>query len=538
MILMIDNYDSFTWNLVQAFRGLGADMKVVRNDELDVAGIASLSPEAIVFSPGPGNPDGAGVTLAAVREFAGKIPLLGICLGHQSIAQAFGARIVRAKRLMHGKTSRLHHDGRGLFAGLPQGFEAMRYHSLAVERASLPDCFEISAEAEDGEIMGLRHKTLPIESLQYHPESIGTPLGEKQLANFLAGVTGKRPKTAADRTERKAILARALEGVSPGEAEAEAFFAAVLAGDVPETELAAFLTALAKTPVTAVELAGAARAMRGAGVKLDIGEAAERAVDIVGTGGDGSNSFNVSTCAAFIAAGAGVVVAKHGNVASSSQCGSADVLKALGCNLSAPPAAVERCIRETGVGFLFARELHPAMRFAAPVRKMLGFRTLFNLLGPLTNPAGVGRNVIGVPQERLAPVFAQALGLLGSTRAWVVSGSGGIDEISPGGFSFVSELRDGAVKTRLLDAAGEYGAAFPNEELRGADAAFNAARLLAVLKGEERGACRAAAIENAAAAILVADAANSYRDAIAAAADALDSGRALCKLRDMIDALA
>ena len=146
MILMIDNYDSFTWNLVQAFRGLGADMKVVRNDELDVAGIASLSPEAIVFSPGPGNPDGAGVTLAAVREFAGKIPLLGICLGHQSIAQAFGARIVRAKRLMHCKTSRLHHDGRGLFAGLPQGFEAMRYHSLAVERASLPDCFEISAD--------------------------------------------------------------------------------------------------------------------------------------------------------------------------------------------------------------------------------------------------------------------------------------------------------------------------------------------------------------------------------------------------------
>lgn len=535
MILMIDNYDSFTYNLVQAFRGLGADMKVVRNDELDLAGIAALAPQAIVFSPGPGNPDSAGITLAAVREFAGKIPLLGICLGHQSIAQAFGAKIVRAQRLMHGKTSRLHHDGRGLFAGLPQGFEAMRYHSLAVERDSLPDCFEISAEADDGEIMGLRHKTLPIESLQYHPESIGTPLGERQLANFLAAVTGKHPKIAADRTERKAILARALEGESLDEAGAEGFFSAVLAGDVPETELAAFLTALAKTPVTPGELAGAARAMREAGVKIDIGEAAESAVDIVGTGGDGSNSFNVSTCAAFIAAGAGVTVAKHGNVASSSQCGSADVLKALGYNLSAPAAAVARAIREVGIGFLFARELHPAMRFAAPVRKMLGFRTLFNLLGPLTNPAGVKRNVIGVPQERLAPVFAQALMRLGSKRAWVICGSGGIDEVSPGGFTYVSELLDGAVKTRLLDAPGAYGEQFSTSALAGGDAAANAAKLLAVLRGTERGACRAAAVENAAAAILVADRADSYKSAIAAAIDALDSGAALNKLNAMIE---
>ena len=143
MILMIDNYDSFTYNLVQAFRELGASMEVVRNDKIDVDGIRALSPSALVLSPGPGNPDSAGVTLAAVKAFAGKIPLFGVCLGHQAVAQAFGARIVRAKRLMHGKTSRISHDGKGVFAGLPQGFAAMRYHSLAVERASLPPCFEI-----------------------------------------------------------------------------------------------------------------------------------------------------------------------------------------------------------------------------------------------------------------------------------------------------------------------------------------------------------------------------------------------------------
>ncbi len=191
MILMIDNYDSFTYNLVQAFRELGADMQVIRNDQIDVDGIRALAPAAIILSPGPGNPDSAGVTLVAIKEFAGKVPLFGVCLGHQSIAQAFGGRIVHAKQLMHGKTSRIHHDGRGVFAGLEQDFPAMRYHSLAVERESLPDCFEISAETEDGEIMGLRHKTLPIESVQYHPESIGTPEGMKQMRNFVQLVAGR-----------------------------------------------------------------------------------------------------------------------------------------------------------------------------------------------------------------------------------------------------------------------------------------------------------------------------------------------------------
>ena len=300
MILMIDNYDSFTYNLVQMIRALGAEMKVVRNDEIDVAGIEALKPEALVLSPGPGNPDSAGVTLAAVRAFAGRLPILGVCLGHQAIAQAFGGRIVPAKRLMHGKTSRIRHDGKGLFAGLDQGFPAMRYHSLAVERASLPDVLEVTAESEDGEIMGLRHKTLPIESLQYHPESIGTPTGARQLANFLEIATGRRTRKTLPQSVRKAIVTRALDGTVPDEAEAEGFFASILAGEVGEPELAALLTALAKIPVTSEELAGAARAMSDAAVKIDLGDIDP--VDIVGTGGDGSNSFNVSTTAAFIAA--------------------------------------------------------------------------------------------------------------------------------------------------------------------------------------------------------------------------------------------
>ena len=535
MTLMIDNYDSFTYNLVQMMRSLGEEVKVVRNDEIDVAGIEALAPSALVFSPGPGNPDSAGVTLEAVRAFAGRLPMLGICLGHQSIAQAFGGRIVPARRLMHGKTSRIRHDGKGLFDGLDQGFTAMRYHSLAVERATLPDCLEVSAESEDGEIMGLRHKTLPIESLQYHPESVGTPQGVRQLANFFEMATGRRTRRTLTQSVRKAVIARALDGATPTEGEAEGFFASILSGEVGEPELAAFLTALARNPVTEEELAGAARAMSDAAVKVDLHDLDP--VDIVGTGGDGSNSFNVSTTAAFIAAGAGVTIAKHGNIASTSLCGSADVLRELGLNLSAGPEQMADCVRRVGVGFLFCRNLHPAMRFAASVRRTLGFRTIFNLLGPLTNPAGAKRHVIGVPQERLAMVLAKALGRLGSRRAMVVSGAGGLDEISPDGFTFVSSLSGGSVKNTLLDAGGEYGERFPVEAIRGGDAATNARLLLAVLKGDERGACRAAAVENAAAAILVGERASSYAEALALARESIDSGRALARLNAMLEAM-
>ena len=535
MILMIDNYDSFTYNLVQELGMLGADIQVVRNDKIDVGGIAALAPQAIILSPGPGNPDSAGVTLDAVRAFAGKMPIFGVCLGHQAIAQAFGGRIVPAKRLMHGKTSRLRHDGKGLFAGLDQGMTAMRYHSLAVERETLPDCFEVSAESEDGEIMGLRHKTLPIESIQYHPESVGTPLGMKQLANLLELATGRRTSKSATASARKSILVRALDGAVPDEEEAEGFFTAVMSGEVGEPELAAFLTALAKNPVTPGTLAGAARAMSGAGVKIDLGGI--DAVDIVGTGGDNAGTFNVSTTAALIAAGAGVTIAKHGNVASTSKCGSADVLGALGYNLAAKPEVVARCIRETGIGFLFAKELHPAMRFAAPVRRTLGFRTIFNLLGPLTNPAGAKRHVIGVPQERLAPVFAETLRRLGSTHAWIVAGEGCLDEISPSGFTYVSSLENGAIRNTLLDAGAAAGAHHPVSAIAGGTAEENARLLVSVLDGSERGAYRAAAIENAAAVIVVGGKADSYADAIAAAAESIDSGRALAKLRAMVEAV-
>ena len=190
MLLMIDNYDSFTYNVVQYLAELGGDVKVVRNDELSIADIEALAPQKIVVSPGPCTPNEAGISLATIEHFAGRIPLLGICLGHQSIGQAFGGKVVRAREVMHGKVSPIYHDGKGVFAGLPTPFTATRYHSLVVEEATLPDCFEISAwtQFDDGsrdEIMGLRHKTLAVEGVQFHPESIKSEYGHELLRNFL-----------------------------------------------------------------------------------------------------------------------------------------------------------------------------------------------------------------------------------------------------------------------------------------------------------------------------------------------------------------
>jgi anthranilate synthase component 2 len=185
MLLMIDNYDSFTYNLVQYFGELGQDVRVFRNDEIDLAQIAALKPDHIVVSPGPCTPNEAGVSVPLIKEFAGKVPILGVCLGHQSIGQAFGGEIVHAKQLMHGKTSQIHHKELGVFKGLPSPFTATRYHSLVIERESLPDCLEVTAWTDDGEIMGVRHKTLPVEGVQFHPESILTEYGHEMLANFL-----------------------------------------------------------------------------------------------------------------------------------------------------------------------------------------------------------------------------------------------------------------------------------------------------------------------------------------------------------------
>ncbi len=185
MIVIIDNYDSFTYNIVQTIGGLGAKVEVFRNDKVDIPTIESIKPDRLLISPGPCSPEKAGISIEAIRYFSEKIPVLGVCLGHQSIGEAFGGKTIRANRLMHGKTSPISHDGKGVFTGLPSPFEAMRYHSLVVSFETLPECLEVTAKSDQGELMGIRHRLLPVEGVQFHPESIMTPDGVTLLKNFI-----------------------------------------------------------------------------------------------------------------------------------------------------------------------------------------------------------------------------------------------------------------------------------------------------------------------------------------------------------------
>ncbi len=307
----------------------------------------------------------------------------------------------------------------------------------------------------------------------------------------------------------------------------------IMQGQMTPVQIAAFLTSLRMKGECVDEITGAAQSMRVHSVYIDPG--GQTVIDTCGTGGDGRNTFNISTTAAFIAAGAGVVVAKHGNRAVTSGCGSADVLQELGVNLEVPPEIIEECLREIGIGFLFAQKLHPAMKYAAPVRREMGIRTIFNILGPLTNPAGARRQIIGVFAPQLTELMASVLRELGAKHAMVVHGHDGLDEISSMTPTRISELRDGTVRTYEFDPEPLLESPpTTDKDLMGGDPACNAAITAAILDGK-KGPCRDIACLNAAAAILVAGKAERIEDALGIAREAVDSGRAAAKLQKLIE---
>jgi len=305
--------------------------------------------------------------------------------------------------------------------------------------------------------------------------------------------------------------------------EAAGAMEAIMDGRAQPAQIAGFLVALAMKGERPDEIVGLARTMRARATKLSRSFAP--VFDTCGTGGDGAQTFNVSTVAALVLAACGVRVAKHGNRSASSRCGSADVLEALGVNVSAGPEAVERCFDEAGIAFLFAPIFHPSMKHAGPTRKELGIRTAFNLLGPLTNPAGASRQLVGVPRPELTELVARSLAQLGAERAWVVHGADGLDEISTTGYTKVSECRDGRVNTFYVHPADVGIPKSAPEALKGGDAADNAAIARAVLSGRP-GAARDVVLLNASAALLIAEKAATIRDGLALAAEAIDSGRA------------
>ena len=427
MYAIIDNYDSFTFNIYQYLRELtGEPVEVFRNDRVTVAELEAMPLKGLIVSPGPGRPSDAGISIEAIRALAGKVPILGICLGHQAIGEAFGGTVVQAARIVHGKTEEINNDGRGLFRNLPAKSVFTRYHSLVVEEASLPAAFEISARANDGDIMGLRHREFDIEGVQFHPESIASVDGRKLLANFLEYRRDPYPILGN--------LERVIAGEDLSLDEASGFMREVTEGSVAPARLAAWLTALNAKGITAEELAGCARVLqeKRTPVRTD-----RPVLDTCGTGGDGQGTFNISSMAALIASGCGVAVAKHGNRAISSRSGSADFYAALGVNINLPVSRAEEMIRDEGFAFLFAPHYHGAMRHAAAVRRELGIKTIMNMLGPLVNPAAAEYQLIGVFDGSKAELMARAALLLGIRRGMVVHGSDGLDEITVTGPSTI-----------------------------------------------------------------------------------------------------
>jgi anthranilate phosphoribosyltransferase len=551
MILVIDNYDSFTYNLVQLLAALGAEIEVRRNDTITAEEALALEPTGIVVSPGPGTPDDAGISRDVIRAAADAgVPVLGVCLGHQCIAEVFGGTICRSPRAVHGKTDEVSHDGEYLFAGIPSPFTATRYHSLCVDATSISEPLIVQATTPDGVVMGLRHEQLPVFGVQFHPESVLTPEGTKLLANFLdiagevplaRGASGTPGLVAAAGGSARAVagtseianisgaIGRVAGGASLTEDEAFLVMNQVMEGEATPSQISALITGMRMKGETVDEIVGFARAMREHATPVR--PTVSGYIDTCGTGGDGLHTFNISTTTAFVVAGAGVPVAKHGNRAVSSAAGSADVLEALGIDLTLSPADVARCIDEVKVGFLFAQALHASMRHAGPTRREIGIRTVFNILGPLTNPAGATRQLLGVYDARLAPVMAEVAGRLGGQRVLVVNGHPGMDEVSASGPTTIAEFDAAAGGVRTYEVTPEsVGVARGTlADIAGGDAAENAAIVRAILSGES-GPRRDVVLMNAAAALLAAGKAADLAEGVALARESIDSGNASAAL--------
>lgn len=563
MILLIDNYDSFSYNVYQLTASVDPDIKVIRNDEMTVEEISALAPSHIILSPGPGRPADAGICEEVIRTFEGKIPILGICLGHQAICEVFGASVTYAKALMHGKQSTAVLDTEStLFQGMDREMTVARYHSLAADPDTLPDELVVTAMTSDGEIMAVEHRKYPIYGVQFHPESVLTPEGRRIMENFLrkegkcgrrltgvvrtqAGnkpdniLTFKQLKTGKSKIniERSSkMIEEAIIKLSKkediGYEMAKAVMNEIMSGEDSDIQKSAYLTALSMKGETIDEITGSAEEMRNHALTVDHDM---EVLEIVGTGGDESNSFNISTTAALIIAAAGVPVAKHGNRAASSKSGAADCLEALGVNIDLEPEKAAKLLKETGICFLFAQKYHTAMKYVGSIRRELGIRTVFNILGPLTNPARATMQVMGVYDESLLEPMAHVLSNLGVRKGMVVYGQEKLDEISICGPTKVVAFHNGAYKKYSITPEEAGLRRGMKGDLLGGTPQENADITKAILTGEERGAKRDAAVLNAAAALFVAGKAAGMKTAVKLAEETIDSGRALRKLEEFVE---
>lgn len=527
MIVFIDNKDSFTFNIVQTLERVSGDsVRVLRSEETSIAEIENEKPTHLVIGPGPGTPLEAGISIEAIRHFAGKVPVLGICLGHQAIGAAFGAKIVGAKYIRHGIVEEIKTDGRGIFRNIGLKGNFTRYHSLVIDESTLPEDFEVTARAKDGDIMGIRHKNMIIEGVQFHPESIASERGDSIFKGFL--------KYSRENLSHVLILNQLIDQKKPlDRTQIAQFIGELTDGMMDEKVASSVLTAMAaRGNPTAEEMAGAAEVM----LKKKTSFPLERSglAEIVGTGGDGKGSFNISSLSALIAASCGQVMAKHGNRAVSSKSGSADFFEALGINIMAAPEKTAELIKKTDFGFLMAPVYHSAMRFAAPIRRALGIKTIFNVLGPLLNPANADYEVLGVYTKDLLKDYAHAAISLGAKRVMVVNSEDGYDEISPCALTNVYQIDEKGNENQYVINPQKFGITDADEdELYGGNGAENAALAMEVLKGGGRRTIRYAVGLNAGAVLYLCGKVKTLKEGYDTALAAIDSGRTLKKLEEI-----
>lgn len=502
--LILDNYDSFTFNLYQEIGRLGGNPIVERNDALSIHDVRRLNLTHIVISAGPGNPytqRDIGISEELIR-FARErgMPLLGVCLGHQILGKYFGAQVTRAPSAFHGKASRIHLTKESkLFAGIADGFEAMRYHSLCVEPQTIPSHLHVTAMTDDGVVMAMEHEVFPFYGVQFHPESIGTPSGKCILSNFLS----------LSSTSNQRTMNSSLDNLL------EILFSETTHEDHRKEAFDAFV----RIPITPTVLYRAATILRARMIPVNL---RGRALDTCGTGGSGKKTLNTSTLTAFLVAACGGRVAKHGNRSSTGNCGSFDLLEHLGVNILLLPDEEERIFSALGIAFLFAPLHHPALRLVASLRKQHGKKTMFNLLGPLCNPASACRQLLGVGNVEEARILSDTLALLGSEKSFVVSGMDGLDEVSPCAPTLVHEIPSGYTSYFLPSDVGL--PASDSSHIEGGTPLENVEIFLALAQGGGTEPQRRLALLNAAHGVLLAGLCTTLSDAYALARDTLLAG--------------
>ena len=532
MILLIDNYDSFVFNVAQYLGELtDEEVRTVRNDQLTLAEIRALKPSRIVLSPGPKHPKDSGICLEILKEIT-DIPILGICLGHQAFGLVHGATVKRLEVPLHGKTSVLTvtEPQSVLFKGLPQQFSVMRYHSLYVDKDTLPQELIITALSDDGVIMALQHKTKPIHSIQFHPESFFTEYGKNILKNFLIGTqavqsvqnTEEKAKAYANEVFKTA-LKKLQENQPLGDSDFKQICEVLHSKQYDIVQLGALLVLISEKSLYPESLTAFVRNILAYSTTF---ADPRPMIDLCGTGGDGLKTFNISTTVAFIVAALGVKVAKHGNRSVTSQSGSTDVLGELGIAMESNLMKQLDSLEKNGLAFFHAPFFHNLVGEVREVRQRLGIRTVFNVLGPLLHPnTKLKYQLVGLYHEPVMRLYAETLQLLGREHALVVRGNDGLDEISICDETKIVEVKGKQIlEYTIAPEMFGFKRAF-HTDIQGGTPTENAEILRRTLKGEERGAKADIVILNAMFALYTANVVKHPAEAKPLIEEALRSGK-------------